>query len=160
MPILLDSSPTARWIRGPTNPRRADSNRADGFCCAPSGWRDHLIGARGSAAGASNCVCPARPPDPRDAMVGRRQTKPRPPGGCGSAQVFGFPDAVPSNDPVGSDGWLHRDAGAIRACHRVTCAKQVVAPIEGCTKRTICASAQAPRRGRPARLPTNWECRR
>ena len=73
--LRLLKSATVHWRVGRL--RWADFNRADGFRCAPYGWRDHQVGARGSAVRANDSVCPARPPDTPDAVVGRRQKTPQ-----------------------------------------------------------------------------------
>lgn len=77
---LLRAQPTLRQSvpmgQRAGRPRRANSDRADGFCCMPWDWRDHLIGARGSVACANVSVCPARTPDPPAVVAGRRRIKP------------------------------------------------------------------------------------
>jgi len=99
-------------------PRRADSNRADGFRRKPWQWRDHLIGVRGSAACANNSVCPARLT--RRARSGHRPATNQAADLHGQrvrANCFGLLNPRRSSYPVGRGGWLRRGAGAICACH-------------------------------------------
>jgi len=136
-------------------PHRADSNRADGFFCTPWNGRDHQIGVPGSKACANSSVCLARLN--RHARCSRwSATYPTPDlrerrdGADRQASSVRDHEVIHSGVAGGGAGALELFAHATQSRAAIT----MVAPIPCCTKRIICASAQATRRGRPARWPT------
>ncbi len=146
---LLRAQPTLRQSvpmgQRAGRPRRANSNRADGFCCMPWDWRDHLIGARGSVACANVSVCPARTPDPPAVVAGRRRIKPPDLRGRWirlDVSVCSIPGqlAIQSGVAGGCAEALELFAQATESC----AAAMVVAPTAWHSKRTSgCATATA-----------------
>jgi len=142
-------------------PRRADSNRADGFRRKPWDWRDHLIGVRGSAACANNSVCPARLT--RHARSGHWPPTEQTADLHGSAYVRIVSGCSIGGDQAIQSGVAGGCAVALELFAHATESRapdKVVAPTAWRTKRIICASAQAPRRGRPTRWRRNFTSRR